>query len=75
MYTIPDETIGHLKERRMDFEKAAESQMAVWEGKNPGVQPLLLSCTLDHEFFMILYYKLNHHARSFSFCVGVHACA
>ena len=47
MYTIPDETIGHLKERRMDFEKAAESQIAVWEGKNPGVQPLLLSCPLD----------------------------
>ncbi len=43
------DSIESLKERRNDFEKAAELQMAVWNGKKPERQPLILHCQLDEE--------------------------
>ena len=39
--------IEQLKERRADFEKAAQLQKAVWEGEKPETHPLILSCSLD----------------------------
>ena len=42
-----DVFIDRLKDRKIDFERAARLQTEVWEGEKPHIQPLLLSCSLD----------------------------
>ncbi len=43
------EAIESLGQRQAQFEKAAELQLAVWQGEKPEKQPLLLTCQLDRE--------------------------
>jgi len=44
-----DEIIHQLRERKLEFQRAAELQMDVWEGREPHIQPLLLLCQLDED--------------------------
>jgi len=61
-----DVFIDRLKDRKIDFERAARLQTEVWEGEKPHIQPLLLSCSLDEnddEYFPQFNLKEIHYDR------------
>jgi hypothetical protein len=49
MKGIINEALDILKQHREEFDRAAELQIALWNGEKPEKQPLLLSCDLSLE--------------------------